>query len=71
MDTNQIFNLIKELPETSREVLNLYAIDGYSHKEVAEMLQITEEASRWHLHKARKLMAEKLEKTNEFIKVKS
>jgi RNA polymerase sigma-70 factor (ECF subfamily) len=45
-------------------VLNLFAIDGYSHKEVAEMLDISEEASRWHLHKARKLMAQKLEENH-------
>ncbi|GBL34749.1 RNA polymerase sigma factor SigV [Filimonas sp.] len=62
MDSVEIFKLIQQLPDTSREVLNLVAIDGYSHREVAEKLNISEEASRWHLHKARKLMTEKLEK---------
>ncbi len=71
MDSAHIFTLIQQLPQTTREVLNLFAIDGYSHKEVAEMLQISEESSRWHLHRARKLMADKLEKTNEYHKVKS
>ena len=64
MDSREIYKMIQELPDTTREVLNLFAIDGYSHKEVAEKLNISEEASRWHLHKARKLMTEKLEKMN-------
>jgi RNA polymerase sigma-70 factor (ECF subfamily) len=64
MDSREIYKMIQELPDITREVLNLFTIDGYSHKEVAEKLTISEEASRWHLHKARKLMTEKLEKMN-------
>lgn len=71
MDSVHIFALIQQLPVTTREVLNLFAIDGYSHREVADMLQISEESSRWHLHRARKLMAEKLEKQHETIKATS
>ena len=64
MDSQEIYKMIQSLPDTAREVLNLFAIDGYSHKEIAEMLNFSEEASRWHLHKARKLMVEKMEKNN-------
>jgi RNA polymerase sigma-70 factor (ECF subfamily) len=64
IDSREIFNRIQELPDTTREVLNLFAIDGYSHREVAQMLNISEEASRWHLHKARKLMNDKLQQMN-------
>lgn len=60
LHTKEIFKLIQELPEVTRQVLNLFAIDGFSHKEIADMLNLSEEASRWHLHKARKLMQEKL-----------
>lgn len=63
MDSNEIFKMINELPDTTREVLNLFAIDGFTHREVASMLDISEESSRWHLHRARKLMTEKLEHT--------
>jgi len=62
MDSSEIFKLINQLPDTTREVLNLFSIDGFSHREVAGMLKISEESSRWHLHRARKLMTEKLEK---------
>lgn len=70
MDSREIFHMIQSLPDTTREVLNLSAIDGYSHREVSERLGISEEASRWHLHKARKLMTEKLEKMNYTFKNK-
>ncbi len=70
MDSSKIYRLINELPDTTREVLNLFAIDGYSHREVAGMLNISEENSRWHLHKARKLMTEKLENIQYTVNVK-
>lgn len=69
MDCQEIYKMIQTLPDTARQVLNLFAIDGYSHKEIAEMLNLSEETSRWHLHKARKLMLEKIEKQNKTIKV--
>jgi RNA polymerase sigma-70 factor (ECF subfamily) len=64
MEPNYIFQLIESLPDVTREVLNLFAVDGYAHKEIAQMLSISEELSRWHLHKGRKLMAEKIQKLN-------
>lgn len=68
MDSKEIYKLIQELPEVTRQVLNLFAIDGFNHREVGNMLGLTEEASRWHLHKARKMMTIKLEKLNFAIK---
>ena len=41
-------------------VFNLYAIDGYSHKEVAEQLNISEANSQWHLNQARQSLKKKL-----------
>ena len=64
IDSKEIFKLIQQLPDLTRQVLNLFAIDGYSHKEVGTMLGLSEEASRWHLHKARKIMTEKLNLLN-------
>ncbi len=60
LDANYIQNIIQQLPDISREVLNLFAIDGFSHKEIGEILKITEEQSRWHVFKARKIVAEKI-----------
>jgi len=55
-----ILKLMASLPEPTKTILNLFAIDGYAHKEISKMLGIKETLSRWHLHKARKMMKEKL-----------
>ena len=51
-----LLNLLLELPAGYRTVFNLYAIEGYSHKEIAEMLDITEGTSKSQLSKARALL---------------
>jgi len=50
------------LPVISGRVFNLYVIDGYNHKEIGELLGMSEGTSKWHLSTARKLLREKLEK---------
>lgn len=56
-----IMMLIRQLPATTAEVFNLYVIDGYSHKEIGELLDMSEGTSKWHLSTARKMLREKLE----------
>lgn len=56
-----ILKLINKLPEISGKVFNLFVIDGFSHKEIGEMLEMSEGTSKWHLSTARKLLREKLE----------
>jgi RNA polymerase sigma factor (sigma-70 family) len=51
-----LLNLLHELPAGYRTVFNLYAIEGYSHKEIAGMLDITEGTSKSQLSKARALL---------------
>lgn len=53
--------LIRQLTPAYRTVFNLYAIDGYSHQEIAEMLDISVGTSKGNLHKARKKLQEMLE----------
>lgn len=53
-DAEQIRSIVNELPEMTKKVFNLYAIDGYNHKEVAKMLDMSEGTSKWHLSTARK-----------------
>jgi RNA polymerase sigma-70 factor (ECF subfamily) len=47
-----------------RTVFNLYVVEGYSHKEVAEMLNISEGTSKSQLARARYLLMEMVEKNN-------
>jgi len=55
------------LPEGTRTVFNLFAIDGYSHREIGDMLGISEQTSKWHTKIARKKLKEllKLEMSHE------
>ena len=55
LNVNQLLKLIEQLPVGYRMVFNLYAIEGFSHKEIAETLQIDEGTSRSQLAKARNL----------------
>jgi len=57
-DAQQIEALIQKLPPMSQKVFNLYAIDGYSHKEVGKLLGISDGTSKWHLSFARKKLQE-------------
>jgi RNA polymerase sigma-70 factor (ECF subfamily) len=54
LHAEDLFKLIHKLPTASRTVFCLYVVDGYKHKEVAEMLDITVGTSKWHLANARK-----------------
>lgn len=55
---------IKALPEASRQVFLLFAVEGYSHKEISKQLDISEGTSKWHVSNARKILKERLEKKN-------
>ena len=59
LSAEEIMNLIEELPNGYRIVFNLYAIEGYSHKEIADQLGIGESTSRSQLLKARRMLQEK------------
>ena len=57
---------IQKLPDKYRMVFNLYILDGYSHKEIGELIGITESASRSQLTKAKGKLKEELKKINIF-----
>ena len=60
-DTDYIYELILNLPLGYRTVFNLFAIEGYSHKEIAETLNISVGTSKSQLSKAKKALRQKLE----------
>jgi RNA polymerase sigma factor (sigma-70 family) len=60
LEVGDIQTLIDGLPEGYRLVFGLYALEGYKHSEIAEMLQISESTSKSQLFKARKKLQEKL-----------
>lgn len=56
--------IIQELPDRYRLVFNLYVMDGYSHKEIAEMLTITIGTSKSNLARAKAILKTKIEANN-------
>jgi RNA polymerase sigma factor (sigma-70 family) len=57
---NELLKMIKELSPQYRIVFNLYAIEGYSHKEIGEMLDISEGTSKSNLSRARSILQDKV-----------
>ena len=68
MDIEQINALILKLPPVSQKVFNMYVIDGFSHKEIAELLGMTDGTSRWHLNFSRQQLKEMIEKITSPVK---
>jgi RNA polymerase sigma-70 factor (ECF subfamily) len=60
--TDDLHCMISELPEGCRTVFNLYAVEDYSHKEIAEILHIEEATSRSQYFYARELLKKKIGK---------
>ena len=56
----ELLELIQSLPDGQRTVFNLYVIENYAHKEIGELLGITETNSRWYLNDARRRLREKI-----------
>lgn len=52
---------VRSLPSITRLVFNLSVFDGYSHRDIAQELSITENTSRWHLSEARRRLREKMD----------
>jgi RNA polymerase sigma-70 factor (ECF subfamily) len=60
MSAAQILKWVRELPPATQAVFNLYVTEGYTHKEIAQMMKISDGTSKWHLSEARKLLQKKI-----------
>ncbi len=61
MDLAQLMKLINEMPDGYRIVFNMFAIEGYSHKEIADTLGVTENTSKSQYSRARAFLRTQLE----------
>lgn len=66
LESEELMRLVNQLPDGYRTVFNLYAIEGYSHAEIAEMLKISEGTSKSQLSRARSLLQVGLKKIQEY-----
>lgn len=60
ISADDLINIIQELPPRYRMVFNLYAIEGYAHKEIAEIMDISEGTSKSNLSRARVILQQKV-----------
>lgn len=54
MSAQELLHLVQQLSPATQAVFNLYVIEGYNHREIANLLGISEGTSKWHLSEARK-----------------
>jgi len=66
-----LLQIIQELPDRYRMVFNLYALDGYSHKEIAETMSISVGTSKSNLARARGILKQKIEESQKKNNVQS
>jgi len=64
LETNEIQKIIDNLPDGYKTVFVLYAVEGYKHGEIAELLQISENTSKSQLFKARKMLQDLVKQQN-------
>ena len=66
LEADDLLKMVKKLPQGYRMVFNLYAIEGYSHKEIAAHLSINVNTSKSQLSRARKLLQQMLKEREEW-----
>jgi RNA polymerase sigma factor (sigma-70 family) len=59
--TEEIISMLQDLPTGCRVIFNMFAIDGYTHKEIAQQLNISEGTSKSQYHAARQILKRKIE----------
>jgi len=67
LHAKDILAFVQKLPVQYRLVFNLYALEGFSHKEIGKMLRISESTSRSNLTRARMILKEELSKESEIL----
>lgn len=67
LSAQELLNLVAQLPEGYRIVFNLYCIEGFSHREIAETLHIEESTSRSQLTKARHILQQQVLKLQKIL----
>jgi RNA polymerase sigma-70 factor (ECF subfamily) len=59
--------LVKILPPATRVVFNMSVVEGYSHKEIAQTLNMSESTSRWHLTEAKKRLQQLIREKEKIV----
>jgi RNA polymerase sigma-70 factor (ECF subfamily) len=62
MSAMDILQLVRQLPPATQAVFNLYVMEGYNHKEIGQLMRISDGTSKWHLSEARKILQQLIHK---------
>lgn len=65
---DQLVQLVQALPDATRAVFNMYVMEGFTHKEIGNIVGISEGTSKWHLSEGRRILKEKIEKMELHLK---
>jgi RNA polymerase sigma-70 factor (ECF subfamily) len=60
LEYKDLLLVLQQLPPATRIVINLFIIEGYSHKEIAEMLGMSTGTSKWHVSEGKRLLQQYL-----------
>lgn len=71
LDLDQLLKMIQDLPDQYRLVFNLYQMDGFSHKDIALALNISEGTSKSNYHRAKLILREKIIEINKTLNPKA
>ena len=71
LEAKDLLKMVNELPSGYRTIFNLYAIEGYSHKEISKLLGINENTSKSQLSRARMHLQKKLLETEKNLERKN
>jgi RNA polymerase sigma factor (sigma-70 family) len=64
LQATELLALVRTLPPATAAVFNLYVLEGYNHREIGELLGISDGTSKWHLSSARKQLQQRIEQEN-------
>jgi len=62
LQAQDLMDMLNILPETTRLVFNLFALEGFKHEEISKMLNISAGTSKWHVSEARRVLKNHIEK---------
>ena len=65
---DHLLQMVQALPDATRTVFNMYVMEGFTHKEIGNMLGIREGTSKWHLSEGRRVLKERIEKAELHLK---
>lgn len=71
LSARDIREIIQQLPRTTAIVFNLFIYEGYTHKQIGQALNISDNTSKWHVNEGRKLIKSRLEQLFNFQTVKN